>query len=70
MSNRKLKAEWWELWWIKPKNRPVFISMYGEPIPDWIPDGCYPSYELALEEKRKRKNKYDKIFHIKRFYSK
>ena len=65
--NRKLKAEWWELWWVKPGAKPEFIRMYGSATNPWIPDGCYPTKELALEDKAKFKNKYHKIFHIKRF---
>lgn len=64
---RKLKAEWWELWWVKPGEKPVFIKAYGEPIPPWIPDGCYPTREGALEDKRRRRNRYDKVIHVRRF---
>ena len=65
---RKLKAEWWELWWHKPGERPVFIRMYGEPIPHWIPDGCFPSRELAIAEKRAQgNNRYIRMYRIRRY---
>lgn len=64
---RKLKAEWWELWWEKPGQKPQFVPMYGEPIPPWIPDGCYPSRELALDEKKKRDNRFDRLVHVRRY---
>lgn len=65
--HRKLKAEWWELWCIKPGTKPVFVRMYGQPIPDWIPDGCFPTRALVLEEKRARKNRYDRVYRIRRY---
>lgn len=64
---KKLKSEWWELWWTKPGEKPQFIKIYGEVIPHWIPDGCYPSKKLVLEAKRQRNNIYDKIIHVRRF---
>jgi hypothetical protein len=64
---RKLKAEWWELWWQKPGERPVFIRMYGEPIPQGIPDGCFPSRELALAEKRGARSRYIRMYRIRRY---
>ena len=66
-AKRRLKAEWWELWCDIPGKKPAFIRMYGEPIPHWIPDGCFPTRELALEQKRARKNRYDRIYHIRRY---
>ena len=67
---RKLKAEWWELWWVKKGEPPIFVHAYGMPIPYWIPDGCFPTREGALEEKKKRANRYDKLFHVKRYSTK
>lgn len=66
---RKLKAEWWELWWVKPGETPVFVRMYGavDSMIHWIPDGCFPTKELAVEAKKGRKMKYDKIFHIRKY---
>lgn len=64
---RKLKSEWWELWWVKPGMKPVFISMYGDLIPPWIPDGCHPSKESAFAEKKRQKNKYIKVIHVCRY---
>lgn len=70
---RKLKAEWWELWWVKPGEKPgektvvIFLPMNGQPIPPWIPDGCYPSKEAALKEKAKEGNKYTRLFHVRRY---
>jgi len=64
---RKLKAEWWELWWFKPGEKPVFIRMYGATSVPWVPDGCFPTKGSAVEAKKGRKMKYDKIFHIKRY---
>jgi|DEB19_MinimDraft_3_1074340.scaffolds.fasta_scaffold283031_1 hypothetical protein len=64
---RKLKAEWWELWWHKPGERPVFIRMYGEAVPHWIPDGCFPTRELALATKRAQGNRYIRVYRIRRY---
>ena len=65
--SRKLKAEWWELWWDRPGSKPVFVPMYGQPTPFWIPDGCYPSREEALHEKKRRNNKFDRLIHVRRY---
>lgn len=70
MSKRTLKAEWWELWWDKPGEKPCFISMYGEAIPPWIPRGCYPSRELALADKRRFKNRFIRMIHVRRYQKK
>ena len=64
---KKLKAEWWELWWVKPGERPVFIRMYGEPVPHWIPDGCFPTRALASETKRAQGNRYIRMYRIRRY---
>ena len=64
---RSLKAEWWELWWVKKGEKPCFIPAYGLPIPRWIPGGAFVTREHARAEKRKRLNKYYKIFHIRRY---
>lgn len=64
---RKLKAEWWELWWVKPGEPPVFIRMYGVPAAPWIPDGCFPTKKLAVEMKKRRQIKYDRIIHVRRY---
>jgi hypothetical protein len=66
-GTRKLKAEWWEIWWDRPGTQPIFVPMYGQPIPWWIPDGCYPSRDQALHEKRRRNNKFDRIIHVRRY---
>jgi hypothetical protein len=58
-------CEWWELWWVKPGEAPVFIRMYGGSVPQ-IPDGSFPTRELALEEKLKLGNKYVRICHVRR----
>jgi hypothetical protein len=66
-KNKKIiKCEWWELWHVKPGDKPWFIKMYGQSTLDWIPDGAFPSKQLVLEEKNKRDNKYDKIIHVRR----
>lgn len=65
--SKELKAEWWELWWVKPGKKPEFVKMYGRTITDWVPDGCFPSRELALKTKRALRNRYYKVFHIRRF---
>ena len=64
---RKLKAEWWELWWVKPGKRPEFIRMYGSPVPKWIPDGCFPTRTLALAEKRALGNRHIRMYRIRRY---
>jgi len=64
---RTFKAEWWEVWWVKTGCKPWFIRAYGQPLPSWIPDGVHVTRESALEEMRKRKNKYDKIIHVRRY---
>jgi hypothetical protein len=63
----RIKAEWWELWCERPGSRPIFIAMYGEAVPPWIPEGCYPTRALAREEKRRRCNRFDRILHVRRY---
>lgn len=64
---RKLKAEWWELWWVKPGAKPVLIVPDGEPIPPWIPQHGFPTRHGAEIVKAMRRNRYDKIIHVRRF---
>ena len=66
-GERVLQAEWWELWCHRPSSKPIFVPMYGEAIPLWIPDGCYPSRVLVIEEKRRRCNRFDRILHVRRY---
>jgi len=66
-TSRVLKAEWWELWWVKPGSRPCFIPAYGEAVSEWIPDRCYPTRKDALDQKKKRGNRYDRVVHVKRY---
>lgn len=70
-SKRVLKAEWWEIWWVKPGEEPVMRRAYGKAIPWWIPDGVWVTKESALKEvnieKSRGRLKYLKIFHVKRY---
>jgi hypothetical protein len=66
-DDRQLRAEWWELWWVRPGSEPIFVPMYGAPALWWVPDGCYPTRALALHEKKRRANKFDRIVHIRRY---
>lgn len=61
-------AEWWELWWKKPRSRPVMLpGAYGEPVNPHIPRGGFPTLAEAKAAKKKEKNKYHVIVHIRRF---
>ena len=66
-AKRKLKAEWWELWWNRSGAKPVFVPMYGYTTKPWVPDGCFPTREEAQRAKKHRKNQYDTIVHVKRY---
>lgn len=65
--SRSLKAEWWELWCVKPGVQPVFVKMYGQPTLPWIPDGCFPTAKGARLEKDQRGNRFDRIYHVRRY---
>jgi hypothetical protein len=64
---RVLKAEWWEVWWVKPGEKPCFIPADGQPIPPWIPDRVHVTRASAWDEVRRRKNRYDRVLHIRRY---
>ena len=64
----RLKAEWWELWHVRPGEKPMLVRPYGEPIPHWLPDHAFPTKAGALFEKKRRGNrKFDKIAHVRRY---
>lgn len=64
---RVLKAEWWEVWWVKPGRRPFKHDPDGEPIPDWIPRGSFPDKKDAHAYAKSCKNRYMKVFHVRRY---
>lgn len=63
----RLKAEWWELWHVRPGDKPVLVRPDGEPIPHWIPDHAFPTKAGVLYEKKRRNNRFDKIIHVRRY---
>lgn len=54
---RELKAEWWELWWVKDGERPVCIPMYGESILHSIPPSWISIKTRCVRGKELRHNK-------------
>lgn len=66
---RVLKAEWWEVWWVKPGEEPYMRRPYGKSIPRWIPKGGWPCRKSAWKEVKADGSKYLKVFHIKRYTS-
>ena len=59
-------VEWWELWWKKPGALPVMVPS-GWPSSGSCRSGTHPSKQSALNVKKRERNKYHVIVHVRRF---
>lgn len=67
MKSRTLVTEWWEVWWDKKGERPLRQNNYGESIDPDVPQHGFNTLESAREHKRRQKNRYLKIKHVRRY---